>query len=473
MSGSFDAIVIGGDASGLAASVYLARAGLKTVLLEKQEALHASVEPVLHALDPRVIKELKLGRHGLTFAFRDLSLVSLRSGSPPLTVPRDSRHAARGVAALSPADAQALPRYLETLFAVGRSLRRSWWDGRPLSETLAALRPSQRDLAERLAVTSAAAYTASWFETDAMRAALAFDALRAGFAPTEPGSALALAWVAAQEMCGMQAASELPQGCASGLVSALANAAQKAGVEIRTVSTAHSLLLADGRVAGVELTAGERLEAPLILSALSRGRSLALAPAAVHGLGAAQRPAPPSFASIGLLFGLSHQSDAGAALLQPGHRNIIAEKPDAYVAALGATRLGRLPDELLLELAPPPQDAAVDILASRIELYVRAWPVPIDPLGERDGIVRAVTATIERVAPGFSQRIASCAVLPPYESGAPSVARLASSTEERILTPIPGLYLCGMAAEPADAVSCRAARQAVRMAIARRGKEPR
>ena len=47
MSGSFDAIVIGGDASGLAAATYLAKAGLKTALLEKQEALPVAGEPVL------------------------------------------------------------------------------------------------------------------------------------------------------------------------------------------------------------------------------------------------------------------------------------------------------------------------------------------------------------------------------------------------------------------------------------------
>jgi phytoene dehydrogenase-like protein len=472
MSGNFDAIVIGGDASGLAASAYLAKAGLKTVLLEKAEAIAASGEPVLHALDPRVVKELKLGRHGLTFVFRDLSLVTLRPGAAPLTVPRDSRHVARGVAALSPADAQALPHYLNQLFALGRALRLSWWDGRPLAETLAALKPSHRALAERLTVTSAASFTASWFETDALRAALAFDATRAGFAPTEPGSALALAWSASQEMSGMQGASALPRGGLSGLIQALATAAQKAGVEIRTVSTAHSLMFAGDRVAGVELTAGERIEAPIVLSTLSRRRTLALAPTAASGLGAAQHAIALAPASVSLVFGLNRQPDLSAALFQPGSRHIVADKPEMYATALGAVRLGTMPDEPALELVLPPPEFSVEALASRIQLHARAWPVL--PGDDRDTVVRTVTAAIERLMPGFSGRIASCDVLPGHESDPPSVARLAASSAERIATAIPGLYLCGMAAEPADAVSCRAARQAARMAISQRHRnEPR
>jgi phytoene dehydrogenase-like protein len=229
-------------------------------------------------------------------------------------------------------------------------------------------------------------------------------------------------------------------------------------------------LLAGGRIAGVELAAGERLEAPLVLSSLSHRDTLALAPAAARGLGAAQRLGPAVPAGVSLVFGLARQT--ADALLQPGHRNIVAEKPDAYAAALAAARLGKLPDEPLLELSLPPQAAAVDAPASRVRLHVRAWPIPPDYLVERDAVSRVVAAAVERVAPGFSQRIASCDLLPPRDSEPPSVARLCASAEERIRTAIPGLFLSGRAAEPADAVSCRAARQAARLAIAHRS-EPR
>jgi len=462
MSGSFDAVVIGGDAGGLAAAAYLAKAGLKTVLLEKGEAVSALSDPVLYALDPRVVRELRLFRHGLAFAFRDLSLVTLRAGSPPLSVPRDSRHPARGVAALSPADAEALPHYRNTLFGLARALRLSWWDGRPLAETLAALNPSQRDLAEHLTVASATAFTASRFETDALRAALAFDAVRAGFAPTEPGSALALAWAAAQEMCGMQGASALPRG--GGLMAALALAAQKAGVEIRTVSAVHRLTIANGRVVGAELTSGEQIDAPLVLSTLSRHRTLALAPVALRGLGAAQRNGPQPLADACLLFSLNPQPDIGAAFTQPGHRNIVAERPDSYATALAAMRLGRLPEDPVLELAAPERPG--DVPAGRLQLHVRAWPVPPEAQSNRDNLIRVVAATLERLAPGFSDRIVSCDVLAPQERDPSSLARLTAGAAERIETGVPGLFLCGMAAEPAHATSCRAARQAARMALA-------
>jgi phytoene dehydrogenase-like protein len=71
---------------------------------------------------------------------------------------------------------------------------------------------------------------------------------------------------------------------------------------------------------------------------------------------------------------------------------------------------------------------------------------------------------IQRRIPGFAAT--SCDVLPP-RAAAPSVARLLSGAAERIATPIAGLLLCGEEAEPADAISGRAARQAARLAFER------
>jgi phytoene dehydrogenase-like protein len=466
MSGRYDAAVIGGGVSGLAAASLLAKAGLKTVLLERDATLTGPAgEPALHALDPRLVKDLKLARRGLKFSSRDTALAVPRAGGQPALVSRDRHATARSLAALSPADAAAFGAWRREFFALARALRPAWWDGATLAEAAAPLKPVQRDLLERLGVTSAACYLAATFESDALRAALAFDAAACGFAPSEPGSALALLWSAAQEMCGLQGAIALPRGGLGGVVQALRQAAEAAGVELRTGATVSRLTVTDGRLAGLELAAGEQIEAPLVLSTLSRRRTLeGLAPTALIGLGAAQallRPVAET-GSVTLVFGLNRAPEFAGGLKD--RRIVIAERLETYEAAFAAARFGHMPQEPVLELILPPVEGAAEQLASRLMLCVRVWPVPVGDAFQRDALVAAVTQMIARRVPGFAA--ASCDVLPP-RAASPSVARLSASAEARIATPIPGLFLCGDGAEPADAISGRAARQAAHMALAR------
>ncbi len=124
---------------------------------------------------------------------------------------------------------------------------------------------------DRLKHLSAAAYLDFWFESDALKGALAFDA---GPTPFEPGSALKLVWRAAQEMCGLQGAVAWPRGGPAALIAALAGAAKKLGVEIQTGARAARIVLLDGVAAGIELASGEIVAAPLVFSSLSRRRSL-------------------------------------------------------------------------------------------------------------------------------------------------------------------------------------------------------
>src|SRR5947209_9350307 len=75
----YDAIVVGGGHNGLTASFYLARAGMKTLVLERRDVLGGAcvteeIAPGCRAsttsyiasmLRPEVIRDLKLASHGL------------------------------------------------------------------------------------------------------------------------------------------------------------------------------------------------------------------------------------------------------------------------------------------------------------------------------------------------------------------------------------------------------------------------
>lgn len=462
MSKPYDVLVIGGGVEGLVAVSLLARAGLRVQLLERSAILfgHAG-GATLNALDPRVVKDLKLARRGLRFAARDLGLTVLRNGGANAVIGRDRHATARSLAALSPADAAAYAGFRRELFALAHAMRPAWWDGASAEDVVNRFKPQQRNLFERLAVTSATAWLGSCFESETLRAALAFAAVECGVPPSEAGSALALVWAAAQEMNGQQAAVAVPRGGVEGLLRALALAAQKYGAEIRTAAPVVRLTLAQDAVAGVELANGETVAAPLVLSALSRKHTLLdLLPPAAIGFGAARVLARPvaTFGCATLVFTLIRASSFDA-----GMRFVIAEKPETYDAALAAVRLGATPRDLALELVASPVELA-QAPPAPLTLTVRAWPVA--PSYVRNDLVRTVSALIERHAPGFMQIVNNCDVLEPQDGDAFSMTRLLAGASQRIETSVPGLLLCGIDAEPVHAVSGRAARQAAGLAIA-------
>ena len=459
MSERFDALVVGGGTEGLVAVSLLAKAGLHVQLLERSAILAGEARAAtLNALDPLIVKPLRLAKHGLKFAARDLSLTALRHGGANAVIGRDRHATAKSLAALSQADALAYAGFRHDLYALARVLRLCWWDGRSMAESLVDLKPRLRALFERMSVASASAFLAAAFESDALRAALAFTAADCGAVPSEAGSALALLWAAAQEMSGLQGAVAVPQG--GGLPHALAEAAQASNAAIRTGATVTRLTLAAGAVTGVELATGEIVAAPLVLSALSRRRTLLeMLPPGEIGFGAAQAldRAREPFGCATLAFTLNPAFDAGMAV---GTRVVVAERLETYEAALAAIRVGAVPREPALELVMLPADSGAPRL-----LAVRAWPVASSY--DRNVLVRTVTAMIERHASGFAQAIASTDVQGPPDGAPFTIARLNASASERIKTPVGGLFLCGIDAEPLHALSGRAARQAVGMAFAR------
>lgn len=503
---NFGAVVIGGSVGGLAAAAYLARAGAHVTLFEARSTLGGRAEtaalgngfqaPLVshtaYALDARMLRDLKLHKHGLRFAERDMKLVALRPGGRHIVIARDA-YAARGeLAAHAPADTDSYVRFRRETFALARRLRPLWMsagaDGGVVTPEAAAqsLKLSHRDTRslQALARTSASAYLDRWFESDALKAALAFDTAE-GFSPHEAGSALALLWRGAQESCGLQGAvSQIEKGPGA-LAQALARAAEAAGVELRTAARVSAIEVEDGRATGVVLDNGDSWRASAILSSLSRRRTLiGLAPAGALALGT----------TANLLDGAGPASGAGKLLLALDGlppfagidedalrgRLVVAERPESAAEAKGAALAGRLPNELLLEATVP---SVADTSLSPDGQHVMSVRIPYLPLlpekewaVRRDVLAERVIGTLESFAPGLRNRIVARQLITPGDIAArygtdaqeaePNVWRLLAPGAARVRTRLAGLYLCGASAEPCSALSGCAGRIAAALACA-------
>ncbi|MDP9011188.1 MAG: NAD(P)/FAD-dependent oxidoreductase [Pseudomonadota bacterium] len=296
-----DVVIIGGGHNGLVCAAYLASAGLKVTVLERRgvvggaavtEEFHPGFRNSVAAytvslLNPKVIRDLDLPRHGLRVVERKLS------NFLPLD---DTRYLKIGtgkteheVAKFSARDAARLGEYGERLDVIADVLRDlvletppnvtagSWLEALP--ELLRSARLGKRiarlDMAMRrelldLFVKSAGDYLDSWFESEPIKAAYGFDGIVGNYAsPYAAGSAYVLLHHVFGEVNGKKGAWGHAIGGMGAISQAMSKAAAERGVEIRVSSPVREVIVEAGRAVGVALENGEAIRARSVASNLN------------------------------------------------------------------------------------------------------------------------------------------------------------------------------------------------------------
>lgn len=430
-------IVIGTGIGGLAAAAYTARQGLHTLVLEAGAHLREPAEALV-ALDPRMAAELQLAARGFRLEAEDLPLAV--AGETPLLLGRNHHDTSCALAKFSDADALAWPFYNRALMNEGRRLRRWWWSMHEGERPDMAWSVGARREFHRLCLTGADAYLGQRFETPALLAALLWDAGAGGFQIGEPGSALALVWRAAQEMAGLQGATALARP--GTLNAALHDAIGMA--QLRFKSRVAAIDVQGGCVIGVTLEDGSHIEADHVVSTLSREQTLCLA-------GLPQKP--PVIAQAQMLLRLASDFRLPEG---PAARHILASQPDVHAAAHDAARGGLVASELPMEWVALNQEL----------IAVTARPVPAGLTGEdHTRLAAQIVFALSRKLPGLARRLRGLEMhVHPHRA---RLADLLMPPASRVFTPIQGLLLAGLDAEPLPAISGRAGRLAAQMVLSR------
>ena len=290
---STDVVIVGGGHNGLACAAYLAAAGLSVVVLEKNtvaggaaltEEFHPGFRNSVAAytvslLNPKVIRDLELARHGLRIVERPAANFWPIDETRGLLMPYGIGARQKAIAAFSTRDAERLPAYdaaLERAATVLRDLvlrtppnagggwREAIAGGLIARRMFGVSLPDQRLLLD-LFTKSVADFLGGWFESEIVKGAFAFDGIVGAYAsPHTPGTAYVLLHHCFGEVNGKPGVWGHAIGGMGAIAAALRSAAEARGAVIRTGCEVAEVLIVDGRAVGVRLASGERIFARAI-----------------------------------------------------------------------------------------------------------------------------------------------------------------------------------------------------------------
>ncbi|PWE55227.1 amine oxidase [Metarhizobium album] len=291
----YDAIIIGGGHNGLVTAGYLQRAGLETVVVEKNPwvggaatsreltpgFLYSNCSYVCSLFRPEIMRDLELPKHGLQIISYEGGAVFTRDGDY-LASYRDHDAHRREFARYSARDAESYERYARDVTRQCRFIQPLLMRTAPdpfsckprdigellyLAKKFGEFSPAEMAATLRFWTMSIADFLDEYFETDVIKAYLALSGIiGTALGPMSPGTAYVLLHHYMGEVDGSVGAWGYARGGMGAVTKALASSFLAAGGVIRTGSEVDKVIVEGGRAVGIALANGDEVRARMVVS---------------------------------------------------------------------------------------------------------------------------------------------------------------------------------------------------------------
>jgi len=299
---SYDAVVIGAGHNGLTNAAYLAKAGLKVLVLEKNDYIggaavsrelekgwqYSSCSYVCSMMRQAIHRDLDLSRHGLLLV-PYLGTINFGDGDERLLAYHDEEAAHLELKRHSPRDADAMHRFQTDLTRYSQLIRKTLmrtppdptsFRPRDVMEILFLAKKfwglGEKEIYEyvRFFTMSAAEFLDDYFENDLIKAAMASPGIiGTALGVYSPGSSYILLHHVMGDVDGSIGAWGLARGGMGAISHSIASALRSHGGEIRTEAGVDRLLVENRRAAGVVLENGDEIRSDIVVSNLDAKRT--------------------------------------------------------------------------------------------------------------------------------------------------------------------------------------------------------
>jgi len=527
----YDAVIIGAGHNGLVCASYLAKAGVKVCLVERQPfvggaAISREVWPGykvsvasywMSLLQPKIMLDLDLLNNGVEVISVPPSFHPFENGKSIVYWPDENRFL-QEIAQFSAKDAENYPRFTAHMADLIPFVRRLLFETPPdpttgrvkdLGKTM-ALAWRMKDIGGRvydlwdMLTLSAYDYLRRWFESDEMLTALgSYASGAAGYiSPKAPGSAYVLARPLMRDNTTAAGGGGLVRGGMGSISEALYRVATKLGAEVITGHTVAKVDIQNGQACGVVLDDGRRIEAGIVISNTGAKATYLNLIGPEHlspeVAGQVQRHRTDSIAfKINLATKSLPRWTAYDArrLNQPNPGSVtLAENMDELEEAFSMARNGDMARRPYLWITTPSAFDPTVAPDGKHVVQIMGGHVPYKLRGRdwseetRKELLDIVLAQISRYAPGFESEVLHAQILTPPDiesmfamagghvhHGEMSLDQvffrrpIAHYADYR--TPVKNMYLCGVACHPGGGVTGVPGHNAAREILADLGKK--